>query len=54
LRRPRLRQKGEDVAGIGPPLTRKDMLTISGMTEAEAQHCERVAAIAAAGSDWCS
>lgn len=38
-------EKGEDVAGIGPPLTRKDMLRITGMTEAEAQHCERMAAI---------
>jgi hypothetical protein len=38
-------EKGEDVAGIAPPLTRKDMLTFSGMTEAEAQHCERMADI---------
>ena len=38
-------EKGEDVAGIAPPLTRKDILKIRGMTEAEAQHCERMADI---------
>jgi hypothetical protein len=38
-------EKGEGVAGIAPPLTRKDKLRISGMTEAEAQHCERMADI---------
>ena len=38
-------EKGEAVAGIGPPLTRKDLLRISGMTEAQARHCERVAGI---------
>jgi hypothetical protein len=45
-------EKGESVAGIAPPLTRKDLLKFSGMTEAEARHCERVAEIAGAGSDW--
>jgi hypothetical protein len=38
-------EKGEDVAGTVPPLTRKDMLRITGMTQAEAQHCECMAAI---------
>ena len=33
-------------------LTRADLLRISGMTEAQLQHCERVAGIAAAGEDW--
>jgi hypothetical protein len=45
-------EKGEAVAGIGAPLTRKDILKITGMTEAQAQHCQRVAAIAAKGDDW--
>jgi hypothetical protein len=44
-------EKGEAVA-VPPPMTRKDFLRISGMTEAEAQHCERVAGIAARGEDW--
>ena len=42
-------EKGEAVAGIPPPLTRKDFLRISGMTETQARHCERVAAIADRG-----
>ena len=33
-------------------MTRKDLLRITGMTEAKLQHCERVAGIAAAGEDW--
>ena len=45
-------ENGEDVAGIPAPMTRKDLLRISGMTEAEARHCVRVAGIAAAGDDW--
>jgi hypothetical protein len=45
-------ETGEAVAGIPPPMTRADMLRISGMTEAQARYCERVAGIAAAGSDW--
>ena len=45
-------ENGEDVAGITAPMTRKDLLRISGMTEAEARHCVRVAGIAAAGDDW--
>ena len=45
-------EKGEAVAGIPAPMTRADLLRISGMTEAQAQHCERVAGIAAAGEDW--
>jgi hypothetical protein len=40
-------EKGEVVAGISPPMTQKDFLRISGMTEAEAQHCERLAYVAA-------
>jgi hypothetical protein len=42
-------EKGESVADIGAPLSHKDSLRISGMTEAEAQHCVRVAAIADRG-----
>ena len=45
-------EKGEAVAGIPAPMTRADLLRISGMTEARLRHCERVAGIAAAGSDW--
>jgi hypothetical protein len=45
-------ESGENVAGIPAPLTREDLLKISGMTEAEARHCMRVAGIAAAGEDW--
>ena len=45
-------EKGEAVAGIPAPMTRADLLRISGMTEARLQHCERVAGISAAGSDW--
>jgi hypothetical protein len=40
-------ERGEAVAT--PPLTRKDMLRITGMTEAEAPHCERVHEIAERG-----
>ena len=45
-------EEGEVVAGIPPPRTRKEFLRLTGMTEAKARHCERVAAISAAGSDW--
>jgi hypothetical protein len=45
-------EQGDDVAGIGPPLTRKDILRITGMTEAKLRHCERVAGISAASEDW--
>jgi hypothetical protein len=45
-------EKGEAVAGIPAPMKRADLLRISGMTEAQAQHCQRVAGIAAAGEDW--
>jgi hypothetical protein len=45
-------EQGEDVAGIGPPLTRKDILRLTGMTEAKLRHCERVAGISAAGEAW--
>ena len=45
-------EKGEAVAGIPSPMTRKDLLRISGMTEAQARHCEHVADIAKAGVDW--
>jgi hypothetical protein len=41
-------ERGEAVA-VPPPLTRKDMLRITGMTEAEARHCVRVHEIAAHG-----
>ena len=44
-------QNGEAVA-VPAPLTRKDMLRLAGMTEAEARHCERVADIADRGDDW--
>jgi hypothetical protein len=37
--------KGEDVSGIGPPLTRKDLLRLGGMTEAQLRHGERMADI---------
>ena len=43
-------EKGEAVAGIPAPLTRADLLRLSGMTEAQLHHCERVAGIADA--DW--
>jgi hypothetical protein len=45
-------EKGETVAGIPAPMTRADLRRISGVTEAQLQHCERVAGIAAAGEDW--
>jgi hypothetical protein len=41
-------ERGEAVA-VPPPLTRKDMLRITGMTEAEMQHCVRVHEIAEHG-----
>ena len=44
-------EKGEAVAGIPVSMTRADLLRISGMTEAQLQHCQRVAGIAAAGED---
>jgi hypothetical protein len=34
-------EKGEDVGSIGPSLTRKDMLRISGMSEAVLWYCEQ-------------
>jgi hypothetical protein len=45
-------EKGEAVAGIPAPMTRADLLRISGMSEAQMLHCQRVAAIAAKGDDW--
>ena len=45
-------EKGEAVAGIPAPMTRADLLRISGMTEAQLRHCERVAGIAAADEGW--
>ena len=42
-------EEGEAVAGIPEPMTRKDLLKISGMTEAQLRHCERVAKIAGRG-----
>jgi hypothetical protein len=44
-------EAGETVA-VPPPLTRKDFLRITGMTEAEARHCEQVHDMAARGPDW--
>jgi hypothetical protein len=41
-------EAGEAVA-VPPPMTRKDMLRISGMTEAEARHCVQVHEIDQAG-----
>lgn len=45
-------EKGEDVAVIPAPMTRADLLRLSGMTEAQLQHYQRVAGIAAAGPGW--
>jgi hypothetical protein len=45
-------EKGEAVAGIPAPMTRADLLRISGMSEAQLRHYQRVAGIAAAGEDW--
>jgi hypothetical protein len=42
-------ERGDAVGGIGPPLTRKDILRITGMTEAKLRHCEQVADIAEHG-----
>lgn len=44
-------ERGEAV-GIPAPITRKDLLRISGMTDAQARHCERLAEIADQGDDW--
>jgi hypothetical protein len=44
-------ERGEAVP-IPAPMTRKDLLRISGMTEARARHCERVAEIAEQGEHW--
>jgi hypothetical protein len=40
------RVENGETAAVPAPLTRKDMLRISGMTEAEAQHCMRLAYVA--------
>jgi hypothetical protein len=32
-------EKGQDVAGNPAPMTRADLLRLSGMTEAQLQHC---------------
>jgi hypothetical protein len=45
-------EKGQDVAGNPAPMTRADLLRLSGMTEAQLQHCPRIAGIAAAGPGW--
>jgi hypothetical protein len=42
-------KKGEAVAGIPDPMTRKDLLKISGLMEAQLRHCERLAKIADRG-----
>ena len=44
-------EQGEAIA-VPAPMTRKDFLCLSGMTEAQAQHCVRVSEIADAGDDW--
>ena len=44
-------EQGEAIA-VPAPMTRADMLRISGMTEAQAQHCVRVSEIADAGDHW--
>jgi hypothetical protein len=41
-----------EVVAVPTPLTRKDLLRITGMTEAEVRHCEQVADIADRGEDW--
>ena len=41
-------EKGEAVA-VPPPMTRKDLLRISGMTEAQLRHCVRVSQIVERG-----
>jgi hypothetical protein len=46
------RVENGEVIAVPPPLTRKDMLRLSGMTETELRHCERVADIASRGDDW--
>jgi hypothetical protein len=43
-------EKGEAVA-VPPPMTHKDFLRISGMTEAQLRHCMRVAQIVERGID---
>jgi hypothetical protein len=42
-------EQGEAIAGIPAPMTRQDLLRITGMTEAQARRCEQVAEIADAG-----
>jgi hypothetical protein len=42
-------EKGEAVDGIGAPLTRKDILKITGWSEDYLRHCEQVAEIADRG-----
>jgi hypothetical protein len=44
-------EKGEAVA-VTAPMTRKDFLRITGMTEAQMRHCARIAEIADHGDDW--
>ena len=44
-------EQGEAIA-VPAPMTRKDFLRLSGMTEAQVQHCVRVSEIANAGDDW--
>jgi hypothetical protein len=44
-------EQGEAIA-VPAPMTRKDFLLLSGMTEAQAQHCVRVSEIAKAGDHW--
>ena len=45
-------EQGEAVAGIGPPMTRKDLRKITGMTEAQLQHCERLARVGEVLGKW--
>ena len=44
-------EQGEAIA-VPAPMTRKDFLRLSGMTEAQTQHCVRVSEIANAGDHW--
>jgi hypothetical protein len=44
-------EQGEAIA-VPAPMTHKDFLRLSGMTEAQAQHCVRVSEIANAGDHW--
>jgi hypothetical protein len=44
-------EQGEAIA-VPASITRRDFLRLSGMTEAQTQHCVRVSEIANAGDHW--